>query len=194
MSGVVQEMMKEEPEVNLTPMIDVVFLLLIFFMLQKFRTFEKKLPSELPLDQGMFVTEPKELKQLRFDLLLVPGSTTQVQIKPDPVKHPYYFVNFEAGKAGKKRMFDKIFKMIDDGWTINKVDKIEVAPQSKVPFDYVALLLNAIHRAKDLHEAPIQNQLKAARANNASKETIDALEKQLVKVTFKASKMEEYGQ
>lgn len=191
MSAIVQEMMKEEPEINLTPMIDVVFLLLIFFMLQKFRTFEKKLPSELPLDQGMFVTEPKELKQLRFELLLVPGSQTQVQIRPDPENQYYHFVNFQSGRAGKKRMFEEIFRMIDAGWTANPVDKIEVAPQPKVPFDYVALLLNAIHRAKYKYEGNKQATIKQLKAQGNT-EQAEALEKELVKVTFKASKMETY--
>ena len=191
MSAVVQEMMKEEPEVNLTPMIDVVFLLLIFFMLQKFRTFEKKLPSELPLDQGLFVTEPKELNQLRFNLLLVPGSKDQVQIKPDPENDVYYFVNFKSGRQGKRFMFQEITKMILAGWEINKVDKIEISPQPKVPFDYVALLLNAIHRAKFEKEEGLQNMIKKAR-KEGNTDSVALLEKQLVKVTFKASKMQTY--
>lgn len=191
MSAVVQEMMKEEPEVNLTPMIDVVFLLLIFFMLQKFRTFEKKLPSELPLDHGMFVTEPKELKQIRFNLLLVPGSTKQVQIKPDPENDIYYFVNFKPGKQGKKFMFREITKMILAGWEISKVDKIEISPQPKVPFDYVALLLNAIHRAKFEKEEVYQEMIKKAKKEGDTKR-VESIEKKLVKVTFKASKMKSY--
>ena len=191
MSAVVQEMMKEEPEVNLTPMIDVVFLLLIFFMLQKFRTFEKKLPSELPLDQGMFVTEPKELKQIRFNLLLVPGSTKQVQIKPDPENDIYYFVNFKPGKQGKKFMFREITKMILAGWEISPVDKIEISPQPKVPFDYVALLLNAIHRAKFEKEEVYQEMIKKAKKEGDTKR-VESIEKKLVKVTFKASKMKSY--
>ena len=138
MSTIVQTMMKEEPQVNLTPMIDVVFLLLIFFMLQKFRTYENKLPSQLPLDQGLSPGDYKEIKQLRFDLLLVPGSQTQIQIKPDPNIHPFYFVNFKPGKEGKKKMFDQVRDMIIEGWDTYKMDKIEIAPQSKVPFDYVA--------------------------------------------------------
>ncbi|MCD4656015.1 MAG: hypothetical protein K8S87_00580, partial [Planctomycetes bacterium] len=163
----------------------------IFFMLQKFRTFEKKLPSELPLDQGMFVTEPKELKQLRFNLLLVPGSTKQVQIKPDPENDVYYFVNFKPGKDGKRFMFREITKMILAGWEISKVDKIEISPQPKVPFDYVALLLNAIHSAKADKEEAIQAMIKKAKEEGNTK-AVEAHEKKLVKVTFKASKMKSY--
>jgi biopolymer transport protein ExbD len=42
----------EETEANTTPMIDVVFLLIIFFLCIDFRVLEAKLPAFLPKDRG----------------------------------------------------------------------------------------------------------------------------------------------
>ena len=191
MSAIVQTMMKDEPEVNLTPMIDVVFLLLIFFMLQRFRVLENKLPSELPLDQGVFPPRDREIKQLRFNLLLVPGSTNQVQIKPDPEIYPFYFINFKPGKDGKKQMFQSVTNMIVEGWDSFGMDKIEISPQQKVPFEYVAQLLNSIHQAKSIKEKELMLQIKSA-YNEKNFRLVESLEKRLVKVTFKASKIQSY--
>ncbi|MCD4656016.1 MAG: biopolymer transporter ExbD [Planctomycetes bacterium] len=191
MSAIVQTMMKEDPEVNLTPMIDVVFLLLIFFMLQRFRVLENKLPSELPIEHGLFMPSAREIKQLRFSLLLVPGSINQVQIKADPEIHPFYFVNFIPGKEGKKQMFRKVTNMIVAGWDDFGMDKIEISPQQKVPFDYVAQLLNSIHQAKEMKEKDLLEKIKLAMKKGNSR-LVESLEKKLVKVTFKASKLRAY--
>ena len=191
MSAVVQTIMKDEPEVNLTPMIDVVFLLLIFFMLQRFRVLENKLPSELPLDQGVFPPPDREIKQLRFSLLLVPGSSNQVQIKPDPEVYPFYFINFKPGKDGKRQMFQNVTNMIVEGWDDFRMDKIEISPQQKVPFDYVAQLLNSIHQAKSIKEKELMLQIKAAMGNKNFR-LVESLEKKLVKVTFKASRFKAF--
>jgi len=51
-----QRARSEGPEVNLTPLIDVVFLLLIFFMVST--TFERN--SEISIDLPQSQTEPKE--------------------------------------------------------------------------------------------------------------------------------------
>ena len=82
MSEIVDEMIQEEPQINLTPMIDVVFLLLIFFMCMKFKTVENKLPAELPLDSGLSPGPPDIFEQLRFSLKLLPNSKDKVMIVP----------------------------------------------------------------------------------------------------------------
>ena len=52
-SRVVEEMMDEKAELSLTPMIDISFLILIFFMCLPFKTFEGKLAAFLPTDKGI---------------------------------------------------------------------------------------------------------------------------------------------
>ena len=52
----------EEVEIELTPMIDVVFLLLIFFIVtMKFKVLEGKLETELPKDVGVNAGEVEDL-------------------------------------------------------------------------------------------------------------------------------------
>ena len=45
-SAIVEEMLAEEPKIDMTPMIDVVFLLLIFFMLMKFKSYDASLDPD----------------------------------------------------------------------------------------------------------------------------------------------------
>ncbi|MEN8150119.1 MAG: biopolymer transporter ExbD [Planctomycetota bacterium] len=51
----------DSPEVKLqiTPMIDVTFLLLIFFMLLPFRSLERKVAAYLPLEKGITSTDTR---------------------------------------------------------------------------------------------------------------------------------------
>ncbi len=58
---------EEEPEFCFTSMIDIVFLLLIFFMLQPFKSPEMKLDNELPKDVG----PSKNMEELRTIRLVV---------------------------------------------------------------------------------------------------------------------------
>ena len=47
----------EETEMNMTPMIDIVFQLIIFFLLSlKFKTVDQRIQSELPKDRGIQAT------------------------------------------------------------------------------------------------------------------------------------------
>jgi len=61
----------EEAKLDMTPMIDVTFLLIIFFMCTlKFKTLEGKLSAFLPKDVGVNTTvaEPKEKIEIRMDV------------------------------------------------------------------------------------------------------------------------------
>ena len=61
---------QEEHEMDMTPMIDVVFLLIIFFLCIDFRILEAKLPAYLPKDKGSndIPEEPKQ--QLRVKIVM----------------------------------------------------------------------------------------------------------------------------
>ncbi|UTW45948.1 biopolymer transporter ExbD [bacterium SCSIO 12696] len=56
-----------EQGVNLTPLIDVVFLLLIFFMVSTTFTKETRLTVELPEAQGVASSEPPKLIEILVD-------------------------------------------------------------------------------------------------------------------------------
>ncbi len=53
-----------ETDMDLTPMIDVVFLLLIFFLCMEFKTLESKLSANLPKDVGVNTTEAVPMEKL----------------------------------------------------------------------------------------------------------------------------------
>ena len=61
----------EEAVMDMTPMIDVTFLLLIFFLCLEFKTLEGKLATNLPKDLGVNTTpaEPIEKLDLRIELV-----------------------------------------------------------------------------------------------------------------------------
>ncbi|MDB2576229.1 biopolymer transporter ExbD [Planctomycetota bacterium] len=67
-----REIMNEKCELQMTPMIDVTFLLLIFFMCTlKFKVLEGKLGAYLPKDVGVNTSkaEPVEKVDIRLDVL-----------------------------------------------------------------------------------------------------------------------------
>ena len=58
---------REEPDVNLTPLIDVVFLLLIFFMVSTTFTQESEISIELPQASGKISKEEKRHIEITID-------------------------------------------------------------------------------------------------------------------------------
>ena len=70
--SVIQNIQNEEHKLEMTPMIDVTFLLLIFFMCTiKFKTLEGKLAAYLPKDVGVNQSdaEPKEKVEIRVKVV-----------------------------------------------------------------------------------------------------------------------------
>ncbi|MEO0478779.1 MAG: biopolymer transporter ExbD [Planctomycetota bacterium] len=55
---------EEEAEGDMTPMIDAVFLLIIFFLCIDFKVLEAKVPAYLPTDKGSAPTESEPVEQL----------------------------------------------------------------------------------------------------------------------------------
>ena len=67
----------EEAPMELTPMIDVTFLLLIFFLVTlKFKVLEGKLPTFLPKDVGVNAAPVDELLE-KLEVYIVPGGVTE---------------------------------------------------------------------------------------------------------------------
>ena len=61
---------QEAEELSLTPMIDISFLMLVFFMLLPFKTLEAKLQIFLPTDRGMQPREYDPIDELRIEVRL----------------------------------------------------------------------------------------------------------------------------
>ncbi len=61
---------QEEAEMDMTPMIDVVFLLIIFFLCIDFKILEAKLPAYLPKDVGSFDDEVEPQEKVRIKIVM----------------------------------------------------------------------------------------------------------------------------
>lgn len=95
-----QELQQDDCRLQMTPMIDVTFLLLIFFMCTlKFKTLDGALGAYLPKDVGVNIgsVEPLEKVVIRIDVLL-PGT----KMRPTGAGG---FVPYTADDARAKRRF-----------------------------------------------------------------------------------------
>lgn len=78
---------QEEAQMDMTPMIDVVFLLIIFFLCIDFRILESKLPAYLPKDSGSQTTQVEPIEKLSVQIVCtnwgteVPRRATAKQTK-----------------------------------------------------------------------------------------------------------------
>ena len=63
------EDIQEEAEMDMTPMIDVVFLLIIFFLCIDFKILEAKLPAYLPKDVGSHTDEVEPQEKVRIKIV-----------------------------------------------------------------------------------------------------------------------------
>lgn len=60
---------EEEAKSDMTPMIDAVFLLIIFFLCIDFKVLEAKLPAYLPKDKGSQATQEEPQEQLSLKII-----------------------------------------------------------------------------------------------------------------------------
>lgn len=74
--SILQDIASEEQKMEMTPMIDVTFLLLIFFMCTiKFKTLEGKLSAYLPKDVGSATSDSEPVEKVEIKLtVLKPGN------------------------------------------------------------------------------------------------------------------------
>lgn len=101
-NNALREVANEKCELQMTPMIDVTFLLLIFFMCTlKFKVLEGKLGAYLPKDVGVqaFDTPPVEKVDIRLDVIN-PGRKVRYDYKTK-AQVPYT----DADAAEGKRFF-----------------------------------------------------------------------------------------
>ncbi len=155
--SILSDIANEEQKMDLTPMIDVVFLLLIFFMCTiKFKTLEGKLSAYLPKDVGSNVSdaEPKEKIEVK---LTVVAEGTKLGPKGDRPYDPAIDKRFTYGD-------DRQISFSVNSKTYQRIDEVrdrlvylrEVTPENPVQIDAragivygdVALVLDAILQAK----------------------------------------------
>ena len=121
------EIAQEESKLEMTPMIDVTFLLLIFFMCTlKFKTLEGKLSAYLPKDVGMSTSqaEPKEKVEIKLKVLKAGGRLNPEGTGPwDP-------------SSGERFVFDN-----------TRVIQLSVGPKKTTNIDEIARQLKLLHSA-----------------------------------------------
>ena len=88
MAHKLMEEVEEEAEMNMTPMIDVVFLLIIFFLCIDFKILESKLPAYLPKDRGSQTTETEPIEQLSLKIVCDNWGDKEMRRVGDPEINP----------------------------------------------------------------------------------------------------------
>jgi len=90
---------QEEAKSDMTPMIDCVFLMIIFFLCIDFKILEAKLPAYLPKDKGSQTTEVEPQEQLSIGIYVEAEGTKTYPTKGGGeglinkhTKRPYRFV------------------------------------------------------------------------------------------------------
>lgn len=85
---------EEEAKADMTPMIDAVFLLIIFFLCIDFKILEAKLPAYLPKDSGAqsTPTDPIEKLSLKIECLTPGEKHTRPGAKSDGKHEPAFYV------------------------------------------------------------------------------------------------------
>jgi hypothetical protein len=157
-----REAQEEKCEINMTPMIDCVFQLLIFFMLGcRFRTSEEHIKAFLPKNRGLVTKGPVVVPPfpVRVKLLWVePNSPNETK---DPnngrvllkVKDkPFKWVTNQYGETLPD--YEELYKLILEQQRvfvprgIFQSQPVIIDARPLVPFKYVVHALNACVRAK----------------------------------------------
>ncbi len=134
----------EEPPFTMTPMIDCIFLLLIFFILLPPKQIEGRLNSHLPRDKGQ-MQQPKELKQydkIKIYLHKIPVSN------PDPRKIPPVSVKVNQTVLGRFEELPEALSRISAGMEDSNNVPVEIHGKQDVPFLYIIKTLNACKIAR----------------------------------------------
>lgn len=139
---------QEEAKADMTPMIDCVFLMIIFFLCIEFKVLEAKLPAYLPKDKGSQSTKLEPMEQLsigiyveaegrpKFPVRRVNGVLTQTQEGDinENTDRPYRFV-LEGYKpkwvVGPKPLYD--IKAVSEELRRIRKDPSSMVPDPKNP-------------------------------------------------------------
>lgn len=173
MAGKFDEIMDEKCELQMTPMIDVTFLLLIFFMCTlKFKVLEGKLGAYLPKDVGVNPqdAEPKEKVDVRIDVV---NAGNKMRYDND-TRGPVPYTQADAD-ADLRFFYDE-----------SRVVRYTVGPKRFTDLAEVTKALQKIIKAEPDKEATID-----PRQGVTNKDVVDALDAVMyagyTNVTFKGS-------
>lgn len=152
MRRVTDELSKDEAKLELTPMIDVSFLILIFFMCLPFKTLEGKLQAFLPTDKGINPTPQEPPNEIKVQVHIVARKHTPTPWginKSQTVEMPTEV----AYRMGTQETEDikTVGKWIDEARRqaqgTEAVVKGEIKAAHKVPHKFVVAVLNKFSEA-----------------------------------------------
>jgi biopolymer transport protein ExbD len=121
-----QRQRREEVNVNLTPLIDVVFLLLIFFMVST--TFTKETHLEVDLPEAAEATQLEEQPQT-VDIIISPEGTFSVNGQP--------LINTQA-----ETLRIAILKVLGDQASLEQKPPLIVTADAKTPHQFVVTAMD----------------------------------------------------
>jgi len=143
-----EEFMEEKMELELTPMIDVAFLIIIFFMCLPFKTLDGKLQAFLPTEKGMAPTPEKPPEAFWIKVHIVGrkeeprrwGPNGSIEVKmPSEVK--YRFGQEESESLDDVSAYIK--KMKRESESVPDANLTgEIKAGHKVPHKYIIAVLN----------------------------------------------------
>lgn len=154
-SKAVQEIIEDEGKLELTPMIDMAFLIIIFFMCLPFKTLDGKLQAFLPTDKGIQPIEQDPTTEIMVSVHIVARSE-----KPDEFGPPKYRqritrpteFRYKFGDRGETKDLKQVERWIAEAkkaaeGTENAKVKGEIKAGHKVPHKYVVAVLNKFSEA-----------------------------------------------
>jgi len=160
-----QERPDDSPGIPMTPMIDIIFLLLIFFMLScKFRTIEGKIKAFLPKDRGQGV-EPavKDLGEMRVKLLWADMDNHIYPQRKKGTSFDDYFNRVKNGKVVLK-VGDHGFPEVAAGWPDYRilyghiVEGMKIyTPPSTTPEKVMPVIIDARETVEWKHAVAVMN-------------------------------------
>ncbi|MHC4410012.1 MAG: ExbD/TolR family protein [Planctomycetota bacterium] len=142
------EFMNEKMEMELTPMIDVAFLILIFFMCLPFKTLDGKLQAFLPTEKGLNPTPEKPPEPFWIKIHIVGRKEMPRKWGPDgslsvkmPTEVMYKFGSGESESLDAVSTFIK--KMKRESQSVPDANVTgEIKAGHKVPHKYIIAVLN----------------------------------------------------
>ncbi len=155
---------EEEAKADMTPMIDAVFLLIIFFLCIDFKVLEAKLPAYLPKDKGSNNDDTPPIEQLSLKIICQQEGTPAERRPGSNSKNNTMLVGHVVRwELGPKR-YDDLDKLKDDLTDIAndprrrvpdlknpgkmKIMPIVIEPQPKTTYGDVATTVDAVSAAK----------------------------------------------
>ena len=140
MASQLQKISQEESKLEMTPMIDVTFLLLIFFMCTlKFKTLEGKLAAYLPKDVGVNSSDDPPIEKVEVTLRVINEGT-----KYKPVRANESLSELWDGKPGSRYVYGP-----------DRVIEYAIGPRRTRDLEEIQKVLTQLHLADEERPATI---------------------------------------